>query len=125
MALASLKIRIERLEAKHKAAAGKPKGVIGGLRETYVEEIDGVLYLRRPETPTGEAFKVYAKNQQNALQAELLGLFADTTDDEPEAQKRAPLSVGIVNNPAPLKPGQKQPNFVHLADGTEISLNRT
>ena len=71
---AALKARVARLEARHKAAADKPKGVIGGLPKTYVEEVDGVLYLRRPETPTGQPFAEYARNQQNALQAELLRL---------------------------------------------------
>lgn len=118
----ALATRLAKLEARHKAAVNKPKGVIGGLPETYVEEIDGVLYLRRPETPTGQPFADYARTQQNALQAELLRLFADTTDEDP--QPKAPPNVGIANNPAPLKPGQKQPKFVHLADGTEIKIKR-
>lgn len=59
-----------RLEKRHKAATGNPKGVIGGrFNGTYVEEIGGVLYLRREELPGG--FEVFARNQQNALQAEL------------------------------------------------------
>ncbi|SEQ90674.1 hypothetical protein SAMN04488092_11642 [Thalassovita taeanensis] len=105
------------MEARHKAAADKPKGVIGGLPKTYIEDVDGVLYLRRPETPTGQPFAEYARKQQQELQAELLCLFANTTDE-------APPNVGIVNNPAPLKPGEKSKNFIHLADGTEIKLQR-
>lgn len=119
---AAMKARVLKLEARHKAAADKPKGIIGGLPETYAEEVDGVLYLRRPATPTGQPFAEYARNQQNALQAELLRLFANTTDEDP--QPKAPPNVGIANNPAPLKPGQKQPKFVHLADGTEIKIKR-
>ena len=118
----SLAARVARLEAKHRKDANRVVGVIGGLPETYVEEIDGVLYLRRPETPTGQPFVEYARNQQNALQAELLRLFANTTDEDP--QPKAPPNVGIVNNPAPLKPGEKPKNFIHLADGTEITLKR-
>ncbi|WP_184568308.1 hypothetical protein [Sulfitobacter undariae] len=119
---AALKARVLKLEARHKAAADKPTGVIGGLPETYVEEVDGVLYLRRPETPTGQTFVEYARKQQQELQAELLRLFANTTDEAP--QPKAPPHVGIVNNPAPLKPGEKPKNFIHLADGTEIKLQR-
>jgi hypothetical protein len=48
-------------------------------------------------------------------------IFADMNDDMPKI--KAPITMGTVaNNPAPLKPGQKQPNFVHLADGTEIKI---
>ena len=116
-----LAARVAKLEARHKAASDKPKGVIGGrFNGSYIEEIDGVLYLRREEPPGG--FAEYARNQQNALQSELLRLFANTTDTEP--QPKAPSNVGIVNNPAPLKPGEKQKNFIHLADGTEIALKR-
>jgi hypothetical protein len=65
--------RIERLEAAKRSPA-KIQGVIGGLPETYVEEFDGVLYLRRPQTPTGQPFAEYARKQQADLQAELLRL---------------------------------------------------
>ncbi|MGO4908869.1 hypothetical protein ACEN2J_11130 [Pseudorhodobacter sp. W20_MBD10_FR17] len=116
----SIAARVARLEARHKAAVNKPKGVIGGLPETYVEEIEGVLYLRRPETPTGQPFAQYARNQQAELRNELLRLFGDMSDDPQAAFTRD--SVG--NSPAPLKPGRKQPNFIHLADGTEIKIKR-
>ena len=116
---AALKARVLKLEARHKAAADKPTGVIGGLPETYVEEVDGVLYLRRPETPTGQPFVEYARKQQYELQAELLHLFASATDEDP--QPKAPPNVGIVKNPAPLKQRQKQSNYVFLADGTAVS----
>lgn len=75
-----LKARLAKLEARHKAATDKPKGVIGGLPETYVEEIGDVLYLRRPETPTGQPFAEYARNQQTQLRNDLHRLLADTTD---------------------------------------------
>lgn len=116
---AALKARVARLEAKRHKDASRVVGVIGGLPETYVEEVDGVLYLRRPETPSGEAFAPWAARQQAELQRELIAIVGD---DAPQA--KAPTNVGIVNNPAPLKPGQKQPNFVHLRDGTEIKLQR-
>lgn len=101
----SLAARVAKLEAKHRKVSSRVVGVIGGLPEIYVEEIGGVLYRRRPETPTGQPFAEYARNQQSVLQAELLRLFANTTDEDPQA--KATPNVGIVNNPAPLKPPQK------------------
>lgn len=110
--------RIERLEAA-KRSKTKLRGVIGGLPETYVEEIDGVYYLRRPETPTGEAFAPWAERQQAELQQQLRELFADEHDPQPDA------SPPVGTEPlAPLKPGQKSRNFLHLPDGTEIRLKR-
>lgn len=71
-----LSARLSKLEARHKSAADKPKGVIGGLPNTYVEQIDGVLHQRRPETPTGQTFAQFARKQQADLQAELVRIFA-------------------------------------------------
>ncbi|EAQ26706.1 hypothetical protein [Roseovarius sp. 217] len=114
---AALKARVLKLEAKHKAAAGKPKGTIGGAYGRLIVDPDKPGYLKFSEPPGG--FAEYARSQQNALQAELRTILGD---DAPQA--KAPTNVGIVNDAAPLKPGQKQPNFVHLRDGTEIKIQR-
>jgi hypothetical protein len=74
MALASLKNRVARLDVKHRMESGKVIGIIGGTPEPYVEDVGGVLYLRFPETPTGEPFEVVALRQQRALQDELSAL---------------------------------------------------
>ena len=113
----ALAARIERLEARHRIDAAKVRGIIGGLAEPYVEEIDGVLHLIRPETPTGEPFVVWGYRQQRELQ-DLLASLADT---EAPQDAEAP---GIVGTLAPLKPGQKVRKFIHLPDGTEIQLKR-
>lgn len=114
----NLAARIERLEARHRINATKVKGIIGGLAEPYIEEINGVLHLIRPETPTGEPFVVWGYRQQRELQ-DLLASLADT-----EAPQDAEARPGIVGTPAPLKPGQKARNFVQLPDGTEIQVKR-
>lgn len=114
----NLAARIERLEAA-KRSPTKVRGVIGGLPAPYVEEIDGVLYLRRPATPTGEPFADFALKQQS----ELLALLRELGGTE-DPQNAAPEIVGTVNSPAPLKSGQKARNFIHLPDGTEIRLKR-
>jgi len=111
----ALAARIERLEAAKQSPA-KVRGIIGGLAEPYVEEIDGVLHLIRPETPTGEPFVVWGYRQQRELQ-DLLRTLADTEDPQAEAP-------ALVGTPAPLKPGQKAKNFVYLPDGTEIRVKR-
>lgn len=122
MALASLKSRIERLEAKHKVDAEKVIGTIGGEYGRLIVDPDKPGHLSFSQPPGG--FAEYARDQQNALQAELRTILADMTDDAPQA--KAPPNVGIVaNNPAPLKPGQKAKNFVHLSDGTEIKIKRS
>lgn len=76
----ALAMRLAKLEARHKSATERPKGVIGGLPATYVKEVEGVLYLRWPETPTGEAFASYARKQQAELQADLLHLCTVSVD---------------------------------------------
>lgn len=75
---AALKARIARLEAKRCKDLNRVVGVIGGpFNGSCVEEIDGVLFLRREEPPGG--FAEYARKQQSELQAELSHLLADTT----------------------------------------------
>ncbi len=113
MALASLKSRIERLEAKHKVDDEKVVGAIGGLPETYVEEIDGVLYLRRPATPTGEPFADFALKQQS----ELLALLRELGDAE-DPQNAAPDIVSTIHI-APLPNGKKRPRYFEI-HGREI-----
>ena len=98
MALASLKNRVARLDAKHRMETGKVVGVIGGTPEPYVEEVDGVLHLRFPETPTGEPFEVVALRQQRALQDELNAL---ELTDAPLTKPQASHDVG--NEITPVK----------------------
>ncbi|WP_138923766.1 hypothetical protein [Sulfitobacter sp. BSw21498] len=111
---AALKSRLARLEAKHKSAADKPKGVIGGrFNGSFIEEVDGVLYLRREEPPGG--FAEYARNQQNALQAELRTIFADMNEPQPEG---IPAIVG--NEPlAPLPKNKKRARYIEI-NGVEL-----
>ncbi|MBR2572862.1 MAG: hypothetical protein IKE14_00900 [Loktanella sp.] len=109
--------RIERLEAA-KRITKKVRGIIGGLPEPYVEEIGGVLYLRRPETPTREAFVPWAERQQATLQAQLRELFANKEDPQPDAR----AFVGTVKDQiAPWPEERKRPKFVEVA-GKEIEI---
>ncbi|OCX66153.1 hypothetical protein BFP70_08620 [Thioclava sp. SK-1] len=121
MALASLKTRIERLEAKHKVGA-KILGISMDGTPMWREVMrDGVLHcLPRYEH---DEWAERCRMQQADLQQALRGYAKLLNDEAPQAE--APVIVGTVaNNPAPLKPGRKQPNFVHLADGTEIKIKR-
>jgi hypothetical protein len=113
----SLAARITKLEAKHRKDAAKVVGVIGGTPEPYVEEVDGVLHLRFPETPTGEPFEVVALRQQRALQDELAAL---SLTEAPKTKPQAPHNVG--NEIAPLKPGKKQRKFVEVEGVGEIEI---
>lgn len=109
----NLAARIERLEAA-KQSPSKVRGIVGGLPETHVEEIDGVLHLRRPETPTGEAFAPWAERQQAELQEQLRDL--GDTEDPQEAE--APPYVGN-ERLAPLPAGKKRPRYLEI-HGREI-----
>lgn len=86
MALASLKSRIERLEAKHKVDAEKVVAKVGGEYGHLVVDPDKPGHLIFSQPPGG--FKAYAKTQQAELQAELLRLFANTTDEDPQPSVR-------------------------------------
>lgn len=71
---AALAARLAKLEAKHRRKTNEVRGVIGNTPEPYVVEIDDVLHLRFPESPTGETFATFALRQQRTLQAELVKL---------------------------------------------------
>ena len=114
MAVASLKSRIARLEAKRNATP-QVVGIIGGMQPVKFEEIDGVLYMRPPMTP--EEFAAFASKQQSDLIATLNAL----ADDEGETDE-APVIVGKAEAIAPHKPGTKRRRFTYLKDGTEIEL---
>jgi hypothetical protein len=110
--------RIAKLEAKHRKDTAKVVGIIGSRFGHMIVDPGKPGHLKWAEPPGG--FDAWALQQQRALQVELAAL---SLTDAP--QPKAPNNVGTVaNNPAPLKPGQKQPNFVHLADGTEIKIKR-
>ncbi|MBU2937019.1 MULTISPECIES: hypothetical protein [Pacificibacter] len=110
--------RVARLEARHRKDAAKVVGIIWSRFGHMIFDPDKSGHLKWGEPPGG--FDAWALQQQNTLQAELRTILGN---DAP--QPKAPTIVGtIANNPAPLKPGQKQPNFVHLADGTEIKIKR-
>lgn len=112
--------RVARLEAKHLKDANKVVGIVASRFGHMIVDPDKPGHLKWAEHPLG--FEAWALKQQSELQAELRTIFADMTDDAPQA--KAPTNVGMVNNPAPLKPGQKPKNFIYLADGTEIKLKR-
>jgi len=118
MALASLKARIERLQAKQNVAA-KVLGVSVDGTPMWREVMrDGVLHcLPRYEH---DEWAERCRHQQAELQEQLRGFAALLGEEDPQAEAH----VGTVNSPAPLKPGQKAKNFIHLPDGTEIRLKR-
>lgn len=114
---AALKARVLKLEAKHKAAAGKPKGTIGGEYGRLIVDPDKPGYLKFSEPPGG--FADYAKAQQNALQAELRTIFADMTDDMPKTKaERLPIIVGN-DALAPIPDGKRRARYVEI-NGVEI-----
>lgn len=122
MAIASFKARIEKLQAKHKAEDGRVLGVIGYCDSQnwpawkgegpFIGVIGGVRF--KP----GE-FEGRCLLQQQSLMADV-ARYAAQLGEDPQAEAPA-----IVGTPAPLKPGQKARNFIHLPDGTEIQLKRT
>lgn len=73
----TLAARVAKLEAKHKTDATKVRGVIGGVAQLIVD-VDKPGHLKFSTPPGG--FATFARNQQNALQTELLYLFADISD---------------------------------------------
>ena len=111
----SLAARITRLEAKHRKDAAKVVGLIGGGVKPYVEEVDGILHLRFPETPTGEPFEVVALRQQRALQDELNAL---ELTDAPQPKPQASRNVGK-DHLAPLARDKKRPRYIEI-NGVEI-----
>jgi hypothetical protein len=113
MALASLKTRIERLQAKHKVNAEKVVGVIGGIAANKIETKDGVFHLRFAESPTGEPFAEYALKQQSELQ----NLLRELGDTE-APQYDAPEIVGT-DNLAPLPAGKKRSRYLEI-NGREV-----
>ena len=117
MALASLKCRIERLEAKHKTDANRVVGVIGSRFGHMIVDPDKPGHLKWAEPPGG--FAEYARNQQNALQAELRTIFADMTDNMPKTKaERLPIIVGN-DALAPIPDGKRRARYIEI-NGVEI-----
>ncbi|MEX1233430.1 MAG: hypothetical protein WEB56_00410 [Roseovarius sp.] len=123
----NLAARIERLEA----AKRSPSKIIGilnycdsqgwpqwdGVHRPGIQVIGVIGGVRTPR----EDWPEVCASQQRSLMAELAE-FAALLGEEAPPDAQAP---GIVGTPAPLKPGQKARNFIHLPDGTEILLKRT
>lgn len=107
----SLATRLERLEAKHRSEATKPKGVIGGNYGRLVLDPAKPGHLKWSHPPGG--FAEFARKQQADLQADLLRLFADTIDDgqSPAIVDTEPL--------APLPKGKKRPRYLEI-NGREV-----
>ena len=95
MAVASLKARVERLEAQRRAKANRVVGVVGCRPEF------------RDMTP--ERFKVLAREQQAALQRQLIELAADMSPED-----EATATVGNVGTFAPLPPGKRHARFIEI-----------
>ena len=116
----NLAARIDRLEAA-KRIAPKVLGISVDGTQMWREVMrDGVLHcLPRYEH---DEWAERCRYQQAELQEQLRGFAALLGEEDTQAEAQAP---GIVGTPAPLKPGQKARNFIHLPDGTEIQLKRT
>jgi len=112
MALASIKNRIAKLEAKRNANANRVVGVIGGAYGRLIVDPDKPGHLKFSEPPGG--FDAWALQQQTELQNELSRLFAE---DAPQASR--PNNVGTPNSLAPLPEGKKRPRFIEI-NGEEI-----
>ena len=114
MALASLKARIERLQAKH-AVPPKVLGVSVDGTPLWREVMrDGVLHcLPRYEH---DIWAARCRHQQAELQEQLRGFAALLGEEDPQAE--APAHVGN-DRLAPLPAGKKRPRFIE-AHGREI-----
>ncbi|WP_276714996.1 hypothetical protein [Pseudooceanicola nitratireducens] len=112
MALASIKARIERLEAKRQAAP-ELIGVIGGAYGQLVPNPDKPGHLMFSQPPGG--FEAYALKQQSDLQAQLRELLGDAAGKN----TNAPHIVGTPNTIAPLPEGKKRPRYIEV-NGEEI-----
>lgn len=76
----SIAARVARLEARHKSAADKPKGVIGCEYGHLIVDPDKPGHLKRSEPPGG--FAKFAATQQFELQADLKRLLQDQLVDQ-------------------------------------------
>lgn len=112
MALASIKNRIAKLEAKRNANANRVVGVIGGAYGRLIVDPDKAGHLKFSEPPGG--FAEYARDQQSTLQTELSRLFAE---DAPQASH--PNNLGTPNSLAPLPEGKKRPRYIEI-NGVEV-----
>ena len=114
MALASLKARIERLQAKQNVAA-KVLGVSVDGTPMWREVMrDGVLHcLPRYEH---DEWAERCRTQQAELQEQLRGFAALLGEDDPQAE--APAILGN-ERLAPLPAGKKRPRYIE-AHGREI-----
>lgn len=113
MALASLKTRIERLQAKQRVSATKVRGVIGGEYSQMIVDPERPGHLKYPEPPGG--FEKFASKQQ----ARLLGELAALSGESGDVNEHNPHTVGITDQLSPLPPGQKRRRFIEI-DGKEI-----
>ncbi len=104
--------RIAKLEAKHKVAANRIVGVIGGEYGRLIPDPDKPGYLKFSEPPGG--FDAWALQQQTELQSELSRLLAE---DAPQASR--PNNVGTPNSLAPLPKGKKRPRYIEM-NGVEV-----
>lgn len=116
MALASLKARIERLEAKHRVPP-KVLGVSVDGTPLWREVMrDGVLHcLPRYEH---DEWAERCRTQQAELQEQLRGFAALLGEDDPQA--KAPPHVGN-ERLAPLPAGKKRPRYVEI-NGREVDM---
>jgi hypothetical protein len=105
--------RIAKLEAKHKVAANRIVGVIGGEYGRLIPDPDKPGYLKFSEHPLG--FVAWALQQQTELQNELSRLFAE---DAPQPAGIT-ANVGTPNILAPLPEGKKRPRYIEI-NGEEI-----
>ena len=123
MALASLKARIERLQAKHKAEDGRVLGVIGYCDSQnwpawkgegpFIGVIGGVRF--KP----GE-FEGRCLLQQQSLMADV-ARYAAQLGEDPQAEA-PPAFVGKTKDAvAPWPEDRKRPKFVEVA-GKEIEI---
>ncbi|KKN68594.1 hypothetical protein LCGC14_0449550 [marine sediment metagenome] len=110
---AALKARVARLEARHKAANDKPKGIIGGEYGHLIPNPDKPGHLMFSQPPGG--FAEYARAQQNALQSELRTFFADMIEPQPEG---IPAIVGT-EPLAPLPKNKKRARYIEV-NGVEL-----
>lgn len=119
MALASLKARIERLQAKHKAEDGRVLGVIGYCDSQNWPKWDGkgpfIGVIGGVRFKPGE-FTERCLLQQQSLMADVARYAMLLNGEDPQAQ--APGIVGT-ERLAPLPAGKKRPRFFQ-AHGREI-----
>ncbi len=77
----SLAARIAKLEAQQKIQMAKVIGVIGSAYGRLIVDPDKPGHLKFSEPPGG--YEEFARKQQVELQAELVRLFVNRSEDEP------------------------------------------